>query len=251
MSQALKRSTLNRVFSLAFVASALACICAPTANALEAHHYGGKLLSPGGWESIPSYATEYGVGNVATYQGSGQINVCEEVHNLDTGQVHKSCGLNGAGNALNVLAWYGDSVAPFIENASKNSHTIHGYWYSLTDTLYLTGRLDAGEELTAGTGPYPYRLIMQSDGNLVVYNNYTSKACWSSKTNGWPGAYAIMQPDGNLVVYSSGGVSLFDTGTQNNYNARVRVQTDGNLVVYSAAGSPLWASSWVTGQVGC
>ncbi|MFF0295274.1 hypothetical protein ACFYST_17605 [Kitasatospora sp. NPDC004614] len=65
-------------------------------------------------------------------------------------------------------------------------------------------------------------LLMQPDGNLVLYLNNDSgrhgPALWASGTYGNPGAYAYMQPDGNFVVYrqnggpDSGG-ALWSTGT--------------------------------------
>lgn len=58
------------------------------------------------------------------------------------------------------------------------------------------------------------RLLMQTDGNLVLYRDSTP--LWSSGTQGNPGAAATFQVDGNLVVYSpaaTGIRALFDTGT--------------------------------------
>ena len=57
------------------------------------------------------------------------------------------------------------------------------------------------------------------------------------------GAYRmVMQNDGNLVVYSASGQPLWATLTQNNPGAWLAMQNDGNLVVYSSSGRPLWAS---------
>ncbi|HXW82334.1 MAG TPA: fibronectin type III domain-containing protein [Acidimicrobiales bacterium] len=47
-----------------------------------------------------------------------------------------------------------------------------------------------------------YRLVMQADGNLVVYSG--RHVVWNSRTEGDPGAYLVMQADGNLVVYGTG-----------------------------------------------
>jgi hypothetical protein len=41
---------------------------------------------------------------------------------------------------------------------------------------------------------------MQSDGNLVLYHVNNAPA-WASNTAGKPGSYLIMQNDGNLVIY--------------------------------------------------
>ena len=51
---------------------------------------------------------------------------------------------------------------------------------------------------------------MQEDGNFAVYG--PSGYIWHSKT--WQnGAYVIMQTDGNLVVYNSNGKPTWDTHT--------------------------------------
>jgi hypothetical protein len=54
-------------------------------------------------------------------------------------------------------------------------------------------------------------IVMQKDGNLVVYGN--GKAIWQSHTYGHPGAYLVLQPDRNLVIYSAGGKALWQSGT--------------------------------------
>jgi hypothetical protein len=54
-------------------------------------------------------------------------------------------------------------------------------------------------------------LIMQSDGNLVVYKGSgptdNKGALWSSGTSGKGESFAIMQSDGNFVVYKGSGPS--------------------------------------------
>jgi hypothetical protein len=116
------------------------------------------------------------------------------------------------------------------------------------------------------------RLIMQEDGNLVLYviddrniprdppllgqmdpnalaqlsdqnnpNNPYRGALWSSGTNGLGQfAQARFQWDGNLVVYDSNNIAHFSSGTNGNEHAFLRCQDDGNLVIYSQSGVPLW-----------
>lgn len=64
---------------------------------------------------------------------------------------------------------------------------------------------------------------------------------WSVPLGGEP-ERVIMQNDGNLVVYAAGGRPLWATGTEPSPGARLLLQDDGNLVVYAADGRPLWAS---------
>lgn len=100
-----------------------------------------------------------------------------------------------------------------------------------------------GEAFCSGA----YELILQTDGNMVIYN--ASGSLWYSGT-----AYgtdrAVMQTDGNFVIYSPTNVALWNTHTWSNPGAYVCIQTDGNLVVYAynggsytCTGHALWDSN--------
>lgn len=88
-----------------------------------------------------------------------------------------------------------------------------------------------------------FRLVMQSDGNLVEYNA-SGDPVWSAGTYGTGSANTlVMQSDGNLVMYTSGGKavwssSTFGTGASNT----LVLQNDGNLVMYTAAGKAVWST---------
>lgn len=56
------------------------------------------------------------------------------------------------------------------------------------------------------------------------------------------GSTLVMQGDGNLVVYRA-GAALWHTSTWGHPGARFAAQQDGNLVVYAVDGRPLWHSS--------
>ncbi|MFC3690380.1 hypothetical protein [Aquipuribacter hungaricus] len=102
------------------------------------------------------------------------------------------------------------------------------------------------------------RLVMQGDGNLVLYRG--SAPLWSSETQGNPGAYAVMQSDGNLVVYSAPASgprrALFDTGTgfvsSEDQVELVVEDTEISVEVrYGLSGPhyPVWASGWASDRV--
>jgi 1-phosphatidylinositol phosphodiesterase len=85
------------------------------------------------------------------------------------------------------------------------------------------------------------KLIWQSDGNLVIYDEKGPR--WATGTNTATVSSLCWQGDGNLVVYDPGrpnGVS-FATNT-NGRGARLTFQTDCNLVIYDSSGRPTWAS---------
>jgi hypothetical protein len=85
-------------------------------------------------------------------------------------------------------------------------------------------------------------LVMQGDGNLVLYRA-GGTARWASNTEGKSVSQAIMQGDGNFVMYGPGGEYVWDTATDGHPGAYLIVQDDGNVVIYDPAGVPLWASN--------
>ena len=121
-----------------------------------------------------------------------------------------------------------------------------GLYSPLAETNYPPGSIltpggvaAPGSYLQSVNGQY--RLVMQRDGNLVLYAS-PNRALWATGTENNPGAWAVMQYDGNFVVYSASNRALWATGTENNPGASAVVQRDGNFVVYSASGRALWAS---------
>lgn len=75
-------------------------------------------------------------------------------------------------------------------------------------------------------------------------------AVWSSGTAGTSAGRVVMQSDGNLVVYDGGGSPVWASNTYNNPGAFLAVQDDENVVVYSADGRAIWSSNtWVAYRV--
>lgn len=99
--------------------------------------------------------------------------------------------------------------------------------------------LTADESLTSPNGVY--RLVMQGDGNLVLYRS-GGVAVWASGTNG-SNRHAVMQADGNLVVYT-GATPLWSSNTTGFGSTRLTMQDDGNLVIYSG-----WRAIWCNGNI--
>lgn len=89
---------------------------------------------------------------------------------------------------------------------------------------------------------YRYTLVMQNDGNLVLYSAKEHRPLWSSKTYNNLGAYAIVQNDGNLVVYTSLHQAVWSSKTNGAGASTLKMQDDGNLVMYKANGAATWSS---------
>lgn len=83
------------------------------------------------------------------------------------------------------------------------------------------------------------RLIMQSDGNLVVYDEFNIPR-WASNTLN-RGYKAEFQTDGNFVVYTRSGHPVWASETSGHPGAKLAVQDDGNVVIYDGS-QPIWAT---------
>lgn len=94
------------------------------------------------------------------------------------------------------------------------------------------------EDLWSPNGQF--RLLYQSDGNLVLYGPYGP--VWDTGTFGLPNRLA-MQGDGNLVIYDGYWNAVWASGTVSP-GAWMALSDDGFIVVYSSSGSALWCSCW-------
>jgi pimeloyl-ACP methyl ester carboxylesterase len=106
-----------------------------------------------------------------------------------------------------------------------------------TDLMLPGDMLRPGEWVESNDGRFEF--VYQGDGNLVLYQQGT--AIWASGTNGRAPGFVIMQHDGNFVMYDSNSVPIWSsTGSYGYPGAWLTVQDDGNVVIYSEEGVPLW-----------
>ena len=111
----------------------------------------------------------------------------------------------------------------------------------------MSDTLEPGQDLTIDQSllsiPPRTTLVMQGDGNLVIYRNDNGRALWDSNTVGRPAVRVSMQTDGNLVMYGAGGEVFFNTRTNGHPGCRAVLQAEGNLVLYEPSGLVAWPSS--------
>lgn len=98
----------------------------------------------------------------------------------------------------------------------------------MSDTLRSNQWLNINDALTSNNGQY--QLILQQDGDLVLYHLGYPSWLWSSRTK--DAIRAIMQPDGNFVLYDYSGKPLWATGTSGANASFLILQDNGNLVIY-------------------
>jgi len=87
------------------------------------------------------------------------------------------------------------------------------------------------------------RLIMQDDGNLVIYSE-PDQAIWSTQTNGQKikDGMIFQFSDGNLCLYDTEGKCVWATMTNGTEVDKFVIQNDGNFVGYGKHGTVFWAS---------
>lgn len=101
--------------------------------------------------------------------------------------------------------------------------------------------LHKGDVLTSPNGRY--RLVMQDDGNLVMYffpgNQSKAYSRWSTSTNRNGGNYAAIQYDGNLAVYTGSNTWAWQAGTGGKATASYKLvlEDDGYLYLGSPTGT--------------
>lgn len=98
----------------------------------------------------------------------------------------------------------------------------------MSDILQPNQWLNINDALTSNNGQY--QLILQPDGDLVLYRLGYPSGLWSSGTK--DAIRAIMQSDGNFVLYDHSGKPLWATGTSGANASFLILQDNGNLVIY-------------------
>ncbi|MBP9667442.1 hypothetical protein KBD87_01370 [Candidatus Saccharibacteria bacterium] len=106
-------------------------------------------------------------------------------------------------------------------------------------TLSAGSLLRSGESLVSSNELY--RLVLQSDGNLVLYTA-ANKAIWNSRTYGKGATRLVLQSDGNLVLYTAQYKAVWSTNTSGSHSNHLVMQSDGNLVLYTTTGKYTWYS---------
>lgn len=198
----------------------------PDGNLVLYNNYSRPLWSTSTGGNPGAFVAMQGDGNLVVYSSSGQALWSSETGG-SAGVPGSSLVLSANGN-LSIEAPNGASVweTGALDHSLLSGETLVG---SFSQTLVAPNQ--------------QFSLTMQTDGNLVLYNNH-SRALWSSNTAGNPGSYLTNQPqDGNLVLYAESGTAAWSTGTGGNPGDSLQVQSDGNVVVYSSSGADIWQSN--------
>ncbi len=99
-------------------------------------------------------------------------------------------------------------------------------------------RLDSGESVLSADKQY--RLIMQADGNLVLYT-ISGAHIWSTATHHSGATHVIFQTDGNLVVYTP-TIPVWASHTWGNSGASMIFHNEGYLAIVASSGTKKWST---------
>ncbi len=91
-------------------------------------------------------------------------------------------------------------------------------------------KLAIGESLTSENGQS--QLTMQVNGELALFNVTDGRQTWSSMTMGSPASYALMQTDGNLVLYNNQQLIIWSSNTAGNPGAYLVIENNGKMYLY-------------------
>ncbi|HYJ10092.1 MAG TPA: hypothetical protein VEX18_13815, partial [Polyangiaceae bacterium] len=103
--------------------------------------------------------------------------------------------------------------------------------------MYANEGLYPGQSVLSCNGRY--RAMLQADGNFVFADLQTNTALWHAQTYGNRADVAVMQSDGNLVIYDIKGDAIWASATNNKPCLKLKLFDTGVLKLYD----PAWGTS--------
>jgi hypothetical protein len=131
------------------------------------------------------------------------------------------------------------SLAASVASVQIGAAAVGGNWLDPNESL------GPNQSLISRDGQY--RLTMRAEGDLVVYAP-GNRVLWSSGT-GVANSEVLMQSDGNLVVYTPlpDRRAVWASATQG--SLRLELENDGNFVLYTTADhAARWAAAAITNR---
>ncbi|MFH8533974.1 protein kinase [Streptomyces tendae] len=143
---------------------------------------------------------------------------------------------SGAGSSVSAAETPGGGATKDRESASPAAEETDEET-DLPTTLTVNARrvFAAGDSLRSARA----ELVMQPDGNLVVYDE-KHEARWAANVFG-EGNSAVFQEDGNLVIYDADSEPVWSSGSEGHQGAVLVLLADGNVVI-KQGGDVVWQS---------
>jgi hypothetical protein len=85
-----------------------------------------------------------------------------------------------------------------------------------------------------------HTLLFSATGNLEIRSAVEGTLVWQTQTNG---DRLVMQEDGNLVIYSTDGEPVWASNSWGNRNAVLLARDDASLEIVSENGDVVWRAA--------
>lgn len=210
-------------------------IYSPEANSVLRMQEDGNLVLYNNFSAIWQARTSGNPGAYMVVQGDGNVVVYSKdnspLWNSRTSATNVELVLQTDANL--VLVSNGTPIWSSLSNQPQSQLNVVNPRLGRGGILFVGQRLETADRTRM--------LILQGDGNLVLYNA-SMRALWSSVTSGKPASFLVMQLDGNLVLYDTSMRPLWASGTDGRGASRLVLQDDTNLVIYRDDGRPTWAT---------
>ncbi len=144
----------------------------------------------------------------------------------------------GAGNDLhiqddgNLVLYASDGRARW----DSDGHVDAGVWRLDHPVGFTT--LTSRQSVTSANGTY--RLVMQTDGNLVEYV-VGGGPRWATMTS-VAGSRVVVQDDGNMVIYSAAGRPVWWSGSRRQYGVNGTLEDSGRIMVFDYGSGSSWSA---------
>ena len=164
--------------------------------------------------------------NSDTYMGLSTPDIKDPgtvVNNLDA-----AAAVNSSNKAFPAVLWTSATVQSSPSTKTYPAASVPcGY-------LATSASLTSGQSITSCSGRYNF--VFQNEGNVVLYDNETGDAIWSTGGESTAATTLTMQADGNLVLYGASNAVLWaasDHGGTIGTVGWLAIQDDGNLAIYN------------------
>jgi hypothetical protein len=167
------------------------------------------------------------------------------------------------------LTWFNDANLRLYMTVQKSDSTP-----ASSQTILDTSNSSINSGATILSSDKHSVLKLQTDGSLDLFTNFART--WSSKSNNSGASKLVLQSDGNLVLYTPSNSAVWSSGTaiqdQTGLVSRIlpdgltmysgqslitpdrryslNYQPDGNVVLYNATGNPIWSTNTYQSSLG-
>jgi hypothetical protein len=194
-----------------------------------------------------------GDGNLVIYDknniplwNSGSFSKKPRYAKLDTTGNFSLCEFGKTNSVMDDKKFWSTNTSNFIRNEPytlKFENCNLRIYDSKSSIIWSTLVLKPNDFIISEAANYPYKLVFQSDGNLVMYDS-NNKARWASMSFSPMPKLAVLQNDGNLVLYDYRGNAYWSTNTQGKGVGPYNFKFYGKgIYILDSQGKEIWSAT--------